>query len=137
MFRSLLSHMLMPRLRLRLMSMRRSQLRLTLMFRFPLNLTSMLSQLLLQSLLLPQLLMPDMPQLPTMLLPRHTPVMDMVMPQLLTQHLLPPQSPPLPKLPYKYKLTMLTLATRLHSEKIPETTVQHYCDQQGFHRQFS
>merc|ERR1719228_2702275 len=92
------------------------------MSRFQLSLMSTLSQLLPPSSLLPQLLM-LMPQLLMLepLLPLHTPDMDTDMPQLPTQLWLPPPLLPLPKLPYQYKLTTLTLATRLHSEKISET----------------
>merc|ERR1719228_1436384 len=131
----LLSHTLMSRLMLSLMSMRKLLLSLMSMSRFQLSLMSTLSQLLPPSSLLPQLLM-LMPQLSTLplllmllpqllmlepLLPLHTPDMDMDMPQLPTQLWLPPPLLPLPKLPYQYKLTTLTLATRLHSEKISET----------------
>merc|ERR1740137_428560 len=91
--RSPLSHMLMPRLMLRLMSMLRLPLSHTLMSRFQLRLTFTLSQL------LPQLVMLDTS------LPPHTLDTDMDMPQLLTQHWLLPQSLPLLKLPEKYKLT--------------------------------
>merc|ERR1719228_221522 len=90
-------------------------LSLMLMSRFQLSLMSTLSQLLPPSSLLPQLLMLEP------LLPLHTPDMDTDMPQLPTQLWLPPPLLPLPKLPYQYKLTTLTLATRLHSEKISET----------------
>merc|ERR1711881_580704 len=113
---------------LRLMCMRKLLLSHTLMSRLMLSLMSTLSQLLPPSSLLPQLLM-LMPQLSTLpqlsmlepLLPLHTPDMDTDMPQLPTQLWLPPPLLPLPKLPYQYKLTTLTLATRLHSEKISET----------------
>merc|ERR1712055_57198 len=130
--RSLLSLTLMPRSTLNLMFMRKLLLRLM----------STLSQLLPPSSLLPQLLMlmhqllmlrPQLSTLPQLLmllpqllmleplLPPHTPDMDTDMPQLPTQLWLPPPLLPLPKLPYQYKLTTLTLATRLHSEKISET----------------
>merc|ERR1739844_258204 len=139
---SLLSLMLMPRSPLNLMSMRKLLLSLMSMSRFQLRPMSTLSQLLPPSSLLPQLLMlmPQllmlMPQLSTLpqllmllpqllmlelLLPPHTPDMDTDMPQLPNQLWLPPPLLPLPKLPYQYKLTTLTLATRLHSEKISET----------------
>merc|ERR1711970_68354 len=79
-------------------------------------------------MLMPQSLMlrPQLSTLPQLLmleplLPPHTPDMDTDMPQLPTQLWLPPLLLPLPKLPYQYKLTTLTLATRLHSEKISET----------------
>merc|ERR1711874_715562 len=102
--------------------MRKLLLSLMSMSRFQLSLMSTLSQLLPPSSLLPQLLM-LMPQLLMLepLLPQHTPDMDTDMPQLPTQLWPPPPLLPLPKLPYQYKLTTLTLATRLHSEKISET----------------
>merc|ERR1712106_481185 len=122
MLRSPLSHMLMPRLPLRLMSMLILLLSLMLMSRFPLSLTSILPQLLPQSLLMLQLLMlllqllmppPQLLMLLTqllmplpqllmldMLLPPHTLDTDTDMPQLLTQHWLLPQLLLLLKLPY-------------------------------------
>merc|ERR1712179_611311 len=91
------------------------------MSRFQLSLmsTSLLPQLLMLLLLL-LMLMPQLPTLPQLLmllpqslmpeplLPLHTPDMDTDMPQLPTQLWLPPPLLPLPKLPYKYKLTTLT-----------------------------
>merc|ERR1712128_288807 len=118
-----LSHMMMPKSLLSLMSMLRSPLSLMLTSRFPLSLTSMLPQLLPHSLVMLQLLMllPPMPQLLMlqlhmllpqllilltlllMLLPPHTLDTDTDMPQLLTQHWLLPQLLLLLKLPYQAK----------------------------------
>merc|ERR1739838_983605 len=115
--------MLMPRLRLRLMSMLILLLSLVLMSRFPLSLTSILPQLLPHSLLMLQLLMlqllmplPQLLMLLTLLLmplpqllmldtllPPHTLDTDTDMPQLLTQHWLLPQLLLLLKLPYQAK----------------------------------
>merc|ERR1712106_1194097 len=156
----LLSHTLMSRLKLSLMSMLRSSLSHTLMSRFQLSLTSTLSQLLPQSLLTPQLLMlllpmPQLLMLTLLLMPLPQLLMLltlllMPLPQLLMlDTLLPPHTldtdTDMPQLLTQHWLLpqFLLLLKLPYQAKTKDYIQRRYLrplvqqsDQQGFHRQF-